>query len=58
VVDRTLTVRPSTTEARCRGPRSSEDQAFIGEGTFVEGLSLWLPSLSDEPCIGARRAGL
>src|SRR4051794_3751851 len=45
--------RPLTTEARYRGLRSSEDRAScIGEGTFVEGLSLWLPSLSDSPCIG------
>jgi hypothetical protein len=38
--------RPLTAKARSRGLRPSVDRALcIGEGTFVEGLSLWLPSL-------------
>ena len=52
-------ISSGTTEARSRGLRSSEDQAVVvGEGTFVEGLSLGVPSLSDTRGIGGTPARL
>src|SRR6185295_16157896 len=46
--------RPGKTKARVSGLRSSEDRAGFGRGRSLEGLSLWMPSLSDSPTIGRR----